>query len=206
MRKSIAIFYFLALAFLILSPGVSQSGSTFWLRRRAQLEQSTVSGSCCLEAPCWKAHGELGYSCLPLKFEGLASSLNGTIVCKNGEYGTFTSGLSYTAQQLKDTKRAGELYHVLGAPSVPTFKSMLQMNIIKKCPVTSDHVDIAKKIFRNDVGTLKGKTTRKQTLKVLEDTVDVPGELYKLNSELELYINGMYVNKRLFITSINKTI
>ena len=80
------------------------------------------------------------------------------------------------------------------------------MNIIKKCPVTSDHVDIAKKIFRNDVGTLKGKTTRKQTLKVLEDTVDVPGELYKLNSELELYINGMYVNKRLFITSINKTI
>ena len=72
MRKSIAIFYFLALAFLILSPGVSQSGSTFWLRRRAQLEQSTVSGSCCLEAPCWKAQGELGYSCLPLKFEGLA--------------------------------------------------------------------------------------------------------------------------------------
>ena len=53
----------------------------------------------------------------------------------------------YTAQQLKDAKRARELYHILGAPSVPTFKSMLRMNVIKNCPVTSDHVDIAEKIF-----------------------------------------------------------
>ena len=30
--------------------------------------------------------------------------------------------------------------HVLGAPSVPTFKSMLKTNVIKKYPVTSDHV------------------------------------------------------------------
>ena len=48
--------------------------------------------------------------------------------------------------------------------------------------------------------------TRKQTPKVLEDTVAVPDKLYKLNSELELCIDGMYVNKCLFITSIDKTI
>ena len=112
----------------------------------------------------------------------------------------------YTAQQLKDAKRARELYHILGAPSVPTFKSMLRMNVIKNCPVTSDHVDIAEKIFGIDVATLKGKTTKKQTPKVLEDTVDVPEELYQLNDQLELYIDGMYVNKRLFITSIDKAI
>ena len=76
------------------------------------------------------------------------------------------------------------------------------MNVIKNCPVT-DHVDIAERIFGIDVATLKGKTTRKQTPKVLEDTVDVPEELYKLNDEMELCIDGMYVNKRLFITSIN---
>ena len=61
----------------------------------------------------------------------------------------------YTAQQLKDAKRARELYHILGAPSVPTFKSMLRMNVIKNCPVTSDHVDIAEKIFGADVSTMK---------------------------------------------------
>ena len=80
------------------------------------------------------------------------------------------------------------------------------MNVIKNCTVTSGHVDIAEKIFGIDVATLKGKTTRKQTPKVLEDTVDVPEELYKLNDQLELYIDGMYINKRLFITSIDKTI
>ena len=53
----------------------------------------------------------------------------------------------YTAQHLKDAKRAQELYHILGAPRVPTFKSMLRMSIIKNCPMTSNHVDIAKKIF-----------------------------------------------------------
>ena len=68
------------------------------------------------------------------------------------------------------------------------------------------HVDIAEKIFGTDVATLKGKRTHKQTPKVLEDTVDVPEELYTLNAELELCINGMYVNKSLFITSIDKTI
>ena len=80
------------------------------------------------------------------------------------------------------------------------------MNVIKNCPVTSDCVDIAERIFGIDVATLKGKTTRKQTPKVLDDTVDVPEELYKLNDELELCIDGMYVNKQLFITSIDKTI
>ena len=83
---------------------------------------------------------------------------------------------------------------------------MLQMNVIKNCPVTSDHIDIAEKILGTDVATLKGKTTRKQTLKVLEDTVDVPEELYKLNAKLELCIDGMYINKHLFISSIDKTI
>ena len=62
------------------------------------------------------------------------------------------------------------------------------MNVIKNCPVTSDHVDIAEKIFGTDVATLKGKTAKKQTPKVLEDTVDVPEELYKLNDQLELYM------------------
>ena len=93
----------------------------------------------------------------------------------------------YTAQQLKDEKRARELYHILGAPSVPTFKSMLRMNVIKNCPMISDHIDIAEKRFGTDVATLKGKTTRKQTPNVLENTLDVPEELYKLNSQLELY-------------------
>ena len=45
----------------------------------------------------------------------------------------------YTAQQLKDAQRARELYHILGAPSVPTFKSMLQMNVMDKLAKAFKH-------------------------------------------------------------------
>ena len=111
----------------------------------------------------------------------------------------------YTAQQRKDAKRARELYHILGTPNVPTFKSMLQMSVIKNCPVTSDHIDIAEKIFRTDVATLKGKTTCKQTPKVLEDTVDVPEKLYRLNAELELCINAMcHVRQQMSVYYIHR--
>ena len=62
------------------------------------------------------------------------------------------------------------------------------MNVIKNCLLTSDQLDIAEKIFGADVATLKGKSTLKLTLKVLENTVNVPEELYKLNVEFGLYI------------------
>ena len=34
--------------------------------------------------------------------------------------------------------------------------------IIKNCPVTIEDVNIAEKIFGADIGTMKGKTTRKK--------------------------------------------
>jgi hypothetical protein len=34
------------------------------------------------------------------------------------------------------------------------------MNVIKNCPVTTEDVNIAKKIFGKDISSLKGKSTR----------------------------------------------
>ena len=89
----------------------------------------------------------------------------------------------FTDRQIKEAKRARDLYHILGAPSVPSFKSMLRMNVIKNCPVTIKHVDVAAKIYGIDVSTLKGKSTRKRPPKVLSDTVDVPKELYNFRTD-----------------------
>ena len=112
----------------------------------------------------------------------------------------------YTKRQLDDANKARELYHILGAPSTPAFKSMIRMNQIKDCPVTIDHINIADKIYGTDVSTLKGKSTRKSPPRLLPDVVDVPKELYMRNQELHLYIDGMYVNRRGFLTTIDNKI
>ena len=80
----------------------------------------------------------------------------------------------YTAQQLKDAKRARELYHILGAPSVPTFKSMLRMNVVKNCPVASDQVDIAEKIFGIDVATLQLLPERRFSYRACDEEMPKP--------------------------------
>jgi hypothetical protein len=68
----------------------------------------------------------------------------------------------YTQRQFEDAKAARRLYHVMGCPGAENFKNLLRQNIIMNCPVTVDHVNIAEKIFGPDIGSLKGKTTRKK--------------------------------------------
>ena len=49
--------------------------------------------------------------------------------------------------------------HVLGSPTVEDLKKGIRMGI-KNSPVTIEDVVLAEKIFGQDVGILKGKSTR----------------------------------------------
>ena len=46
---------------------------------------------------------------------------------------------------------------------------MIRQNIIQNLPVMVEDIDIAEKIFGNDVSTLKGITTRQRTKVVVDD-------------------------------------
>jgi hypothetical protein len=48
------------------------------------------------------------------------------------------------------------------------------MNMIKNNPVTTADVELAEKIFGPDIATLKGKTTRRKPVPVVEDYIDIP--------------------------------
>jgi hypothetical protein len=61
----------------------------------------------------------------------------------------------YTLRQFERAKEARKLYHIVGTLTVEIFKSLLQMNIIKNCPVTVEDLNIADKIFGPDVSSLK---------------------------------------------------
>jgi hypothetical protein len=44
--------------------------------------------------------------------------------------------VGYTQRQFEQAKRALELYHIVGNPTIETFKTLIKMNAIRNCPVT----------------------------------------------------------------------
>jgi hypothetical protein len=55
--------------------------------------------------------------------------------------------VGYTQRQFEQAKRAQELYHIVGAPTIESFKALIMMNAIKNCPVTTEDVTNAEKIL-----------------------------------------------------------
>jgi hypothetical protein len=94
----------------------------------------------------------------------------------------------------------------VGTPTIETFKTLIKMNAIKNCPVMTEDVNIAKKIFRADMSSLKGKSTRRKSTPVREDNIEIPEELIAHNRKIELCIDIMYVNECGFMTTIDRTI
>ena len=70
----------------------------------------------------------------------------------------------YTEHQFERAKRSFDLYQALGMPLINKFKATICMNMINNDPVTTNDINIAKKSFGPNVGTLKGKTTRRKPL------------------------------------------
>ncbi|MGC8547339.1 MAG: hypothetical protein ACP5MU_06790 [Thermoplasmata archaeon] len=112
----------------------------------------------------------------------------------------------YTQRQFEDAKRARKLYHIVGCPTIENFKTILRQNIIQNCPVTLADVDLAEKIFGPDIGTLKGKTTRKAPPRVKEDLVEVPPELKEKHKKLSFCMDILYVNGMPMLTGIDRSI
>lgn len=114
--------------------------------------------------------------------------------------------MGFTERQFDRAKQARRLYHIVGCPSLENFKHILRQNIIKNCPVTSEDVNIAEKIFGGDIGTLKGKTTRRRPTPVRDDLVEIPPELLLQHQDLTFCMDIMYVNGMPMLTGIDRSI
>jgi hypothetical protein len=80
------------------------------------------------------------------------------------------------------------------------------MNVIKNNPVTTEDVNIAKKIFGPDVASLKGKMTRCAPVPIIEDHFKITRELISTQYSVTLCLNGMKVNDISFLTMISKNL
>ncbi|CAJ1943867.1 unnamed protein product [Cylindrotheca closterium] len=77
---------------------------------------------------------------------------------------------------------------------------------IKNCPITEEDVNISEKIYGPSVSTIKGKQKRPTPKAVVDDWIEMPKELLKYNSNLDLCIDIMFINNVAFFVSIDKAI
>ena len=82
----------------------------------------------------------------------------------------------YTQRQIERSKSEIQLYHIILNKNADNYKHPLRQNT-KKCPVKIDDVNLVENIFGPDIGTQKGKITRKNIKPVKDDVVEIPTEL-----------------------------
>ena len=100
----------------------------------------------------------------------------------------------FTQREVNQAKRARELYTMCIKPTVRNLKHLISGNFVKNCPVTVEDVTIAEKIFGPDIATLKGKSVRRRPPTIRQDNVEVPEEILRLDEDIILYIDNMFIN------------
>ena len=65
----------------------------------------------------------------------------------------------------------------MGQPSTATFVEVLKSNRLSNCPVTPADVEAAEQIFGPDIGSLKGKTTRRNLPIIDSPITSVPASI-----------------------------
>ena len=111
-----------------------------------------------------------------------------------------------TPIKMARAKAARQLLHSLGVPTNEELKKLISTNQIKNSKVTCEDIDLAEAVLGPDIASIKGKTTRKNTSKILHEDIQIPPELVKNNKNINLSIDTMYVNGLCFLTSISDDI
>ena len=113
---------------------------------------------------------------------------------------------NYTNNDYLWALRARELQITMGRPSTTTFLDLLKKNGIANCPVTPADVEAAEYILGPDIGSLKGKTTRRSPPIVDSPVTAVPADVLQEYRKVTLCVDIMYVNRVAMLVSISRKI
>jgi hypothetical protein len=112
----------------------------------------------------------------------------------------------FTKRKIKCAEIARNLYKTLSYLFMKDFKWVIRSNQIKDCPLNIKDIDVATKIWGNNIAVLKGKTTRSKTHPVARDYVEGPKELLKIHKEVFMTTEIFFVNKIPFFLTLSQKI
>ena len=108
---------------------------------------------------------------------------------------------NFTNNDYLQAIRAWELQVTVRCPSDKDLIKILKASSLPSCPVTPQDVIIANKLFGPNIGTLKGKTTRRGP-PIVESPIPIDiTSILKYYGEVTFCVDLMYMNKvPLFVT------
>ena len=113
----------------------------------------------------------------------------------------------FTKKEIKAAELAQRIYILLGRPSYRDFGNIVKWQLLKNCPISFQDVKNAWKMFGEDLGSIRGKTTRRKPLKV--DTggvIPIPTELLFQLQDVTLCADVMFMDKLVVLTTISRRI
>jgi hypothetical protein len=113
---------------------------------------------------------------------------------------------SYTNEDYLRAVRARDLQIKIGRPSTRDFVRIVTHNLLPNCPVTKKDIMAAEYILGPDVGSLKGKTTRKAPHKVRRVVEPLPTSIMSCYRNVTICADIMFVNKIPIFLTISRNI
>ena len=112
----------------------------------------------------------------------------------------------FTKQQVERANKARSVYHMVFAPSMRAFRSLTRQGFIQDFPITHEDMRNAEAIYGKDVSTLKGRSRRPTPPAIDEEWIEIPRDITRFNRRVTLFIDVMYVNQVIMLTSVDKPI
>ena len=113
----------------------------------------------------------------------------------------------YTHADYSHALLARKTQQIIGRPSMRDYIRYVENNLIPNFPVTRRDIVAAEHIFGPDIGSLKGKTTRRRPIVVgLYDDTPIPPGVMEQYHDIILVVDVLYVNKLHFIATISRYI
>jgi hypothetical protein len=112
----------------------------------------------------------------------------------------------YTDRDYSRAQLARKIQILIGRPELRDYLRYITNNAIPNCPIGRQDAINAADIFGRDIGSLKGKTTRRSLGGIRAGVINIPRQIMAQYRNITLCIDLMFVNKIPFFVSISRNI